>query len=441
MDELDRAGAAVRANPIAEPTPVESLRPRVNRRVRRRHASVALAVVCALAIPTIAIVDARVNRSVVVRPVDHDAMSPKCSASSAVSADVDGDDRPDRVYLVWNGSSARLGVCTAGGASDEVDCSGQAEGPVAVVSLPAQPAVILCGGTSVSELFLAPFVWNAGALHLTPLPTPDQTEFRSGRGGVGASNVEQYGCPQIGSRRLLAQLTIEPRGSSWTWTRLAYAFTAAGARLVNTSTGTVQDPSSQQVSALVPPCPIASSPGTEPRLDAFVPPPPGRALDLRAGTLFGFKPGPGTDPDGVRNALESILGPPTRDTGWYETTSSGPEDCLGHARQRILRWGSVSYAFFGSSDVYALWSWTLGDSNAAGWGDRKEPPPIVEEPVVRATTADGLGIGTSIAVLQRDLGDRVQLFDNGQGSNLPAQITVSLAHGLVTGYAGTLSFC
>jgi hypothetical protein len=348
------------------------------------------------------------------------------------------------VYLVWNGSSARLGVCTAIGTADEVDCSGQAEGPVVVVSLPRQPAVILCGGTSVSELFLSPFVWSAGALHPAPLPPSDQTAFRSGRGGVGASNVEQYGCPQIGSRRLLAQLTIELRGSVWAWTRRAYAFTAAGAHLVKTSTGTLQNPSSQQVRTLVPPCPTVSPPSTSPRHDPVVPaatpPPPSRALDLKAGTLFGFKPGPYTDPDAVRGALEPILGPPTRDTGWYETTSAGPEDCLGHKQARVLRWGNVSYAFW-HSNVDVLWSWTLGDSRAAGRGDRKEPVPIVELPAVHATTSDGLGVGTPIAALQRAFGDRVQMFDNGRGAFLPAQITISLARGLVTGYAGTLSFC
>jgi hypothetical protein len=443
MDELDRAGAAVRAHPIAEPTPVESLRRRVNRRVRRRHASVALAVACALAIPAIAVVDARTKRSVVVHPVDNNhAMSPECLASSAASADVDGDGRPDRVYLMWNGSAARLGVCTGAGKTDEVDCTGQAEGPVAVVSLPEQPAVILCGGTSVSELFMAPFVWKAGALHPAPLPAPDQPAFRSGR--IVLRNVEQYGCPKIGSRRLLAQLTIARRGSSWTWTRRAYAFTAAGARLVNTSTGRLQNPSSQQVRTLVPTCPTTSPPGTNPRLDPVVPaatpPPLSRALDLQVGTLFGFKPGPDTGPDAVRAALEPILGPPTRDTGWYETTSTGPEDCLGDKRARVVRWGNVSYAFW-HSNVDVLWSWTLGDSKASGDGDRKEPPPIVEQPAVHATTPDGFGVGTPIAVLQRELGDGVQMYDNRQEALLPGGVMVSLARGLVTGFAGRLSFC
>ena len=446
MDELDRAGAAVRAAPIGEPTPLDRLRLRVRRRVRRRQARVAILVVCALAVPTVVLVESRANRSVVVHPVDHSvAMSRQCSASSALSADIDGDGRPDRVYLTWKGSSARLGVCTSSGATDEVECSGQAEGPLAVVSLPAQPAVILCGGTSVSELFLAPFVWSAGALHLAPLPV-DPSEFAVGRGGIGSSNVEQFGCPRIASRRLLAQLTFERRGSSWTWTRRAYAFTAAGAHLANTSTGTVQTLSQRVKDSLAPSCPIVSEPRNDPRLNAFVPavpatpPPPSRALDLHAGTLFGYRPGPGTNPDAVRSALTPILGPPTRDTGWYETKSAGPEDCLGHLKARVLRWGNVSYAFW-HSNTDVLWSWTLGDSKAAGRGDRKEPLPIVEQPVVHATTADGLGIGTSITALQHIFGNRVQLFDNGQGAFLPAQVSVSLAQGVVTGYAGTLSFC
>lgn len=108
-------------------------------------------------------------------------------------------------------------------------------------------------------------------------------------------------------------------------------------------------------------------------------------------------------------------------------------------RQRVLRWGNVSYAFW-HSNVYVLWSWTLGDTRASGWGDRREPHPIIERPVVKATTVGGLGVGTPAAVLQRRLGVSFSLFDNGRGATAAA-LHVSIAHGVVTGYGGTLSFC
>ena len=458
MDELDRAGAAVRAAPIGEPTSVDLLRPRVRRRVRRRQARVAMVVVCALAVPAVALVETRTDRSVVaVRPVGHGVATLRlCSAATALSADVDADGRPDRVYLAWSGSSARLGVCTSSGATDEVDCPGQAQGPLLVVSLPTQPAVILCGASSVAELGFMPYVWHAGALHQTPLPAADQTEFSTGRGGIGFSNIERLGCPQIGKRRLLAQLTIEPHGSTFTWTRRSYTFAATGAHLVNTSSKTVHGPLTPRVEdSLVPACPAVSQPGTAARISSFIdpmttqpsalksplaPPPPSRALDLRTGTLFGFGPGFGTSPDLVRKALTPILGTPTRDTGWYETNSSGPDDCIGHIQARVLRWGSVSYAFW-HSNTDVLWSWTLGNSKAAGRGDRHEPLPIVEQPAVHATTADGIGVGTPIGELQRRLGKRIQLFDNKRGATLAAGVTVSIENGVVTGYAGSLAFC
>ena len=176
---------------------------------------------------------------------------------------------------------------------------------------------------------------------------------------------------------------------------------------------------------------------------AAPPPPVSRALDLRAGTLFGFRPGPNTNPDLVLNALTPVLGPPTRDTGWYVTRSvpvpGGGEDCLGHNRQRILRWGSVSYAFW-HSNVYVLWSWTLGNSEAAQEGDRREPHPIIERPIVKATTVGGLGVGTPVAALRNRLGDDLHLYDNGQRATASA-VQLSIKHGAVTGYAGVLSFC
>jgi hypothetical protein len=202
-----------------------------------------------------------------VEPLDNAATSKRCSASSAVSADIDADGRRDRVYLVWSGSSARLGVCTTTGRTDEVDCPGQAQNLLVVTMPNPQPTVILCGGSSVGEVGFMPYVWNAGALHQAPLPNPNQTAFGSGRTGPGFSNFAQFGCPYIGGERMVAQLTLEPRGSAWTWTRRAYAITATGARLANTSTGTVPAPLTQRsVDSLAPACGGISPSGEEPRI-------------------------------------------------------------------------------------------------------------------------------------------------------------------------------
>jgi hypothetical protein len=207
-----------------------------------------------------------------VAPLGNAATAARCSASSAVSADIDGDHEPDRVYLVWGGSvsGARLGACTTNGRSDEVSCTGQAQNLLVVPMPEPQPTVIMCGGSSVAEVGLTPYVWVSNALHRTPLPGGDSPGFSSGRGGIGFSTLEQFGCPaRTGGDRLIAQLTLEHHGSVWTWTRRAYSITRAAARLSKTTTGTLPDPLTQRfVDASVPPCGgIAPSGGTEPRID------------------------------------------------------------------------------------------------------------------------------------------------------------------------------
>jgi hypothetical protein len=191
------------------------------------------------------------------------------------------------------------------------------------------------------------------------------------------------------------------------------------------------------------PGPATSAVGTTTTTQAL--PPLARAIDLRAGTAFGVGPGPGTNPDVVLATLTPALGAPTRDTGWYVTPSRAA-DCLGGQRQRILRWGSLSYAFW-HSNTDVLWSWTLGDSNATGDGDRREPHPIVESPVIAATTADGIGVGTRLAVLQARFDSRVTVAPDRRSASLPVPngngsvVLVSLDHGVVTGIGGRLAFC
>jgi hypothetical protein len=149
------------------------------------------------------------------------------------------------------------------------------------------------------------------------------------------------------------------------------------------------------------------------------------------------------DPNDVAKALTPILGAPTRDTGWYTTrrfvNPDGSDDCLGGRVQRILRWGNVSLAFFGESQK-VLWSWTVGDESGEGDGDRREPHPIVEVPVFKATTEGGIGVGTPVAVLQRQFGAAFSIDDTGRGGMLRG-VTLSLANGAVTGIQGRMGFC
>jgi hypothetical protein len=203
-----------------------------------------------------------------VAPLDNAMTSQRCSASSAVSADIDGDRESDRVYLVFTDSGARLGACTTSGQSDEVDCAGQAENLLVVPMPQPQRTVIMCGGSSVSEVGLTPYVWEleSSTLRKTPLPDSDNAGFTSGRAPDGLA-YEQFGClPKIGGDRVIAQLRLENRGSAWAWTRRAYSITRDGARLVDTQSGTVPTPTQQFVDTVVPHCGGISPSGEEPRI-------------------------------------------------------------------------------------------------------------------------------------------------------------------------------
>jgi hypothetical protein len=171
------------------------------------------------------------------------------------------------------------------------------------------------------------------------------------------------------------------------------------------------------------------------------PPPLDRALDLVRGTAFGFTPGNDIKPQVVLDVVTRVLGPPTRDTGWYTTKSLGPDDCLGHNRQRILRWGSLSFAFWHPQAVqFTLWNWSLGDSS----DDQREPHPIVARPIIAATTADGLGVGTSLTAVQRRYGAKVSVADDKSRASIQygaGSVNLFLAHGQVSGMQSRLSFC
>jgi hypothetical protein len=191
-------------------------------------------------------------------------ISKRCAAPESISADIDGDGEPDRVYLVYGDSGARLGACTTTGRTDEVDCAGQAEALLIIPMPNPRPAVILCGGASVAAVGYSAYVWSAKELHPALLANGDQTGFSSGRPDF--PGYAQFGCPRIAGERLLAQLTLTPRGPGYAWTRRGYSITAAGARLVDTQTGTVPGALTKRfIDTEVPPCGGISR-GTEPRL-------------------------------------------------------------------------------------------------------------------------------------------------------------------------------
>jgi hypothetical protein len=140
-----------------------------------------------------------------------------------------------------------------------------------------------------------------------------------------------------------------------------------------------------------------SPPPTTPSVD--------RALDLISGTAFGIQPGD-VLPETVLSTLTPVLGPPTRDTGWYIAELHEGGDCFGNQRHRILRWGNLSFGFHNPPEHperFILWGWALGPDE-----NMREPQPIVDTTPLAATTPDGVGIGTSLEELRAVYGERVQ---------------------------------
>jgi len=148
--------------------------------------------------------------------------------------------------------------------------------------------------------------------------------------------------------------------------------------------------------------PEPSTSGVPPTTNAptgAVVPPLGRALDLNAGTAFGFDVG-GTSPETVIKALTPVLGPPTRDTGVFVTHIPDPEGCFGNQQNRVLRWGNLAYKFWHRGG-YVLSAWTLGSTKTWLYPfEWPEPRPAIEQPAIAATTADGIGIGSPLRVVR-----------------------------------------
>jgi hypothetical protein len=108
-----------------------------------------------------------------------------------------------------------------------------------------------------------------------------------------------------------------------------------------------------------------------------------------------------------------------------------------------VRWGNLSFAFWNSTVPgtvrFTLWSWALGDT-----ADQREPHPVINQPIIAATTADGIGIGTALTTLRGRYGSRLVLADDRRSALLHASgasVIVSLAHDIVTGIQSRLAFC
>jgi hypothetical protein len=133
-------------------------------------------------------------------------------------------------------------------------------------------------------------------------------------------------------------------------------------------------------------------------------------IDFATGSAFGFRPGDVVSSDDVLGEVSAVLGQATHDTGWFVTASSGnlDGDCMAGRTTRTIWWNDFSMSFWrrnlddGTTDE-VVWTWTVGDTRASRFEDRREPylPPAD----ARSGLTTGTDIPISVGSTEQDLAD------------------------------------
>ncbi|MDP2291675.1 MAG: META domain-containing protein [Actinomycetota bacterium] len=178
-----------------------------------------------------------------------------------------------------------------------------------------------------------------------------------------------------------------------------------------------------------------------------------------AGTVLGFPIG-FSDVDKVLTGVNTVLGEPTADSGWFvvEPIAPGDEDCLAGVEVRVLHWGDLAVAFKKANTADGLagelmWSWVVGDLRGSGFDSYREPASAPAGTPTGLRTEDGFGVGTSIDELRTAGEVTLSDFTNDDGSRngtfVPADGAdgasfrglVVDADGIVIGFGTTQAFC
>ena len=158
--------------------------------------------------------------------------------------------------------------------------------------------------------------------------------------------------------------------------------------------------------------------------------------------------------------MSDRLGPPSQDTGWYTlkslVTDGSSTDCLANIPSRVLRWGDLAIAFFGSkfgTGGEFLWSWSVG-APISSQADRSEPGLPTPLDPTRLRTADGVYTGSSIDDVVKAYGTPLHFSPVNQTSGLGvlmasgpidqssrSSVLLSAKDGRVDGIGASLTLC
>jgi hypothetical protein len=182
-------------------------------------------------------------------------------------------------------------------------------------------------------------------------------------------------------------------------------------------------------------------------------------INIDRASVLGLIDGRMMEPDQVANDLQPTLGPVDHDTGWYTTPvvtyADGTDDCLGGKEYRVLWWGDLSLAFWRQPEGVQLWSWSVGDRQASGWGDRREPYAPTNPTPTGITTDEGIQVGSTEAEMVAVYGDHFHPLGPAEADGTQRYISfgnqilghrglgagITVLDGVVTGIGSARQFC
>jgi hypothetical protein len=179
-------------------------------------------------------------------------------------------------------------------------------------------------------------------------------------------------------------------------------------------------------------------------------------ISFEHGSAFGYREGDVVTADDALAHVATLLGPPTHDTGWFDTTPdptiTDHEDCMGARTIRTLWWHDFSLSFFEHQGVEQLWTWTVGDTRITRNGDRREPylPALSDKSELTSDSDIPIGIGSTTSDLVDAYGNQAtalnttpDLFDDGAvfWSVGSTGFQVLVRDDIVIGFGAQISFC